>query len=278
MRNIPEIFDLLEREDDEKKQLKLFQDYKKLFTLIELVSFIIFIIFGVITLFDFIFFDKYDIFEYFKTAPFIITVISSVILISTPSVLKNYILKGQKLIKEIQIRNFKENFSKNFKSLKEFDLEAISKKYKIELDDLRTIFEDLLKEGIIKGEMIDNTFILADNFTICNPEQVNIQKFRKNIEEYVKPYRWLNIPKTAKYFRISEDIVRDEILKLIHEKKIVGFLDGDNLVRELSIISTDLSDLPECPFCDNKVLEHSKYCSTCGKQIDFDKITNNENP
>lgn len=278
MSRIPEIFDLLEREEDDKKQLKMFQDYKKLFTVIELASFFIFIIFGVITLIDFIFFDKYDIFEYFKTAPFIITVISAITLIATPSVLKNYIIKGQKLVKEIKIKNFKDNFQKNFKNTKEFDLESISKKYKIELGDLKSIFEDLLKEGIIKGEMFDNTFILSDNFVICNPEEINTQKFKNNIEEYVKPYRWLNIPKTAKYFRISEDLVRKEIMNLIQEKKIIGFLDGDNLVRELSIISTDLSDLPECPFCDSKVLEHSKYCSSCGKQIDFDKITDEENP
>jgi hypothetical protein len=263
---------LLEREDDEKKQLKMFQDYKKYFTLIEGISFLFFIIFGIITLIDFIFYDKYEIFEFFQTAPFIITVISGTILLSTPSVFKFYILKGQKLLKEIRIRNFKDNFSKNFKNAKEIDLDEISKKYKIDMEELKKIFEDLLKEGVIKGEMYGNSFVLALNFVISSPDQLNIQKFKQNIEEYVKPYRWLNIPKTAKYFKLPVEVVREEILNLIHDKKILGFLDGDNLVRELSIISTDLSDLPECPFCDNKVLGHSKYCSTCGKQIDFDKI------
>ncbi|MCP4760596.1 MAG: hypothetical protein GY870_02370 [archaeon] len=94
----------------------------------------------------------------------------------------------------------------------------------------------------------------------------------ENIVEYVKPYRWLSIAKTAKHFEISIGIAQNEINKLIREKKIIGFLDGDNLVRELSVISVDFTDLPECLFCNNKVLSHSKYCSTCGKELNYDNI------
>jgi len=254
----------------EKDFERKYNRYKLIFTIIETVSFVMFLVSSIIAILDFIFTTKYEFFELFKTPQFIIMVTSGLVFLFTPKFIKYIAIKGRELIKKIRMEDFKLNFVKNFRDIKEFDLNEISRKFKIELNDLKEIFGQLMADGVIKGDFEGDKFILDEGFQIQTIEEANINKFKESIVEYVKPYRWLNIPKTAKYFQIPESVALQEIQKLIKEKKIVGFLDGENLVRELSLISADMTDFPECPFCENKVLPHSKFCSTCGKQIDFD--------
>jgi len=209
----------------------------------------------------------------FKTPQFITMLVSGIGFLSAPNLTKYLAIKGQELIKSLKINDFKLNFVKNFRGTKIFDLNEISIQFKIDKKTLKEIFTELMADGMIKGVFTSEKFILDDDFEIETLEERNLKKFKATIIEYVKPYRWLNIPKLAKYFNIPEPIARDEIHNLIRQKKIVGFLDGDNLIRELSLISIDLSDYPECPYCNNKVIPHSKFCSICGKQIDYDIIS-----
>ena len=274
---ITETFDLIDSTQNNDQQLKDFRKYKLYFTIIESISFLAFLICGIITLIDFAFIDKYEMIEFFKTPNFIIMIISFIIFLITPKFIKFLGLKGQKIILDLKIQSFKDKFTKQYKDYEKFDLAEIGKENGITSEQMKKIFEDFLSIGLIKGELVGNSFVLAENFQIRSIEEANFKKFKENIVEYIKPYRWLSIPKTAKYFHVPYRLALGEIERLIGERKLLGFLDGENLVRELSILSLELSDLPECPVCDNKVLSSSKYCSTCGKQINFDRIMSDLN-
>lgn len=273
MKIIPDIFDLIDPEKSEKEQLKQFSRYRKQFILLEAVSFIAFLSAGIITLIDFIFVEKFEIFEFFQTPQFYLTVISGIIFFIGPSLLKWLYLRGRDLISEIRIDAFKNNFVRMYRGYSEFDLKELSEKHNIDYDDMKDIFEDLIADGVIKGNLRGQHFELNPNFQIRSVEEANVEKFKENIIDYIKPYRWLSVTKTAKYFGVPEEIARSYIVKLLEDGAVKGFLDGDSLVRELSVISADLSDLPECPYCDSKVLAHSRYCSNCGKEINFDDLT-----
>ncbi|MHA1819633.1 MAG: hypothetical protein ACTSU2_02985 [Promethearchaeota archaeon] len=270
-----DIYDIIEsgRESrDAEEQDRLYDKYKKIFIMADTIFFSIFIISGVITLIKFIFITKYAFFEFFNTPYFIIMIISGLGFIITPYYIKFMALKGEELKDQLRINKFKSNFIKTFNKVKEFDLTEISREYKIKEDTLRKIFEELLTKGTIKGELVGNTFKVAEGFKIQPLEEQNKERFINQVAEYVKPYRWINIGKLARYFKVPVEFALEEVRKQLNEHKITGFLDGENLVRELSMIAVDFTDLPECPYCNNKVLPHSRYCSTCGKKIDFDVI------
>lgn len=254
-----------------------FQSYKRLkliFILVESISFLILIISGVITLIDLIFYEKYFIFELFKTVSFNTMVISAIIFFFGPFILKFIILSGEKFVQEIRLSKFKSDFVEKMKDVREFDLEKISKDYDVTIETIRKLFEEYVKTGILRGKLEGNVFVLDTDFEIKPLYEKNLEIFEKSIVDYVKPFRWLNIPKTAKNFDIKEADAAAIMSRLVKDGKIKGFIDGNNLIREMGLISVDLSDLPECPHCDSKVLSNSKYCSNCGKKIDFDKILN----
>jgi hypothetical protein len=183
--------------------MREFSKYKTYYTVIELSAFLLLVIFGIISLVNFFSYPVYEIFEFFQTPSFIITIISAIIFLVAPSFIKILATKGAELMSEMRIRSFKSDFFKNFKEFTEFDFEEISQNYKIKITSLQKIFEDFLAKGFLKGELLGSKFYLAPNFKLVSFEEGSIQIFQENIIDYVKPYRWLNIPKTAKYFHIS---------------------------------------------------------------------------
>ena len=241
--------------------------YKLIFTVVESCVFVIFIVSAIFSIIDFVFYDKYQIFEFFNTLSFRIALIFGILFIILPQI-SSYIIKlSEEVINNYKKSKFKSEFISETKGKTEVNVLELSKKYELNTLTIKKELEKFISEGILKGELKEDTFMIDKKFGVMDVQERRMKFMKENLKKFISPYKWIVINDISKKFKVPKYIVKEYLEKEILEGKINGFIDGDALIRELSALKYNKKDVFECPYCNGDNLIGSKYCATCGREL-----------
>lgn len=173
-----------------------------------------------------------------------------------------------------RMRNLETKLLQILELTRKVSITACAKEFNIDRDDIKVKLENLMQKGIIRGLITkqgdEEIYELTPDFNIQTDHDRLFQYFRSNITSYLKAYKWIPLEKIAKTFELTLPEVEKELQKLISEKKLKGYIDGNNFVHQLEALF-DLNiareDLESCPFCNGTNLPNATYCCHCGKNL-----------
>ena len=224
-------------------------NYKLFISLLEGIIFVLLFITSIITIFDILSTEGMtyiDIFNLWSLRIAIITFVSFLIL---PYLLIYLKKMGDKAFIKYNQQRFKSKFFGELKVSKEKEINALSlsKKYDVNFAYVKNYLRDLISQGLLKGEMKDDNFLIAQDFKIMDVKEKRIEFMKENIGRYISPHRWIKFKDIATNFKIPKDVVLLYMKKLINEGVIRGYIEGDTFIRDLS-----LPKEIECPHCKQK--------------------------
>ncbi len=234
----------------------------------EIASFFIFFIFLVITIITGLQYEIYDIVDFLATPQFLTTLVSGLIFLLLPFItvyLQRQIENVDKVIRE---KRFEKEILSLFQRKTQLNIINTCAKYDLEEPFVRRVLEKKLEQGELAGKIQKGTFYLKEDFEVLPEKERRVRVLERNLLKFIQPYKFVTIAKIGKNFKVPIPVVEEVAKRLIQEHKIHGFIDGDILVRDASALALDLANLPQCPFCEARVLENSVYCSACGKHIE----------
>ena len=120
---------------------------------------------------------------------------------------------------------------KKFESLYWVSLEEISQFFKMREEEIRDKINLLIDKGKIFAE------ISADGLFFIN-------KFKKDLINYIKDYYEVSFEKLAEFFNINEDFIEKIVKKLVLNKEIEAKLHSDCITLQKS----DFEPI-KCPNC-----------------------------
>jgi hypothetical protein len=173
-----------------------------------------------------------------------------------------------------RMRNLEIKLLQMLEATRQISISACSKEFKIDIDDIKVKLENLMHKGVIRGLITkknnEEIYELTPDFNIQTEHERHYQNFRTNIEPFLKAYKWIPLDKIAKIFELSLPEVETELQQLIGNKKLQGYIDGNNFVHQLEALldlNSTREDLEPCPFCNGNNLPNAMYCSRCGKNL-----------
>jgi hypothetical protein len=147
------------------------------------------------------------------------------------------------------------------------DVDFMAAQFQLTEADVEAALDHLMESGDIRGTLAGGIFTLQADFEVMDERTRRLEAMKKGFMAFIQPYRFVSLKKIADNFKVPVSDIESQAQALIANKTIRGFIDGGNLVREIASIALDFTDLPTCPYCDNRILENSIFCSTCGKEI-----------
>ncbi|MHA1733286.1 MAG: PCI domain-containing protein [Promethearchaeota archaeon] len=234
----------------------------------EVVSFFTFFIFLVISVVTGLRYEIYDVVDYLTTPQFITMVVSGLVFLLLPYIAVFLQLQVEKVDKTVREKRFAGVVLNLISEKGQLNLQNTCAKYNLDEPFVRGLLEDMVERGEVAGRVDRGVFYLKDGFQILPEKERRVKSLERNLVKFISPYKFVGLAKIGKNFKLPTSVVEKVVHKMILDGKVHGFLDGNVLVRDASALALDLADLPECPFCGGKVLEDSRYCSTCGKEIE----------
>ena len=228
---------------DNKKNYKLF------ISIIEGTLFVLLFITSILTIFDIISTEGITYIEIVNLWTLRVAIISFILFLFLPYLLIYFKKIGDKSYVKYNQHRFKNKFFEELKELKvnEINVLSLSRKYDVNFVYVKNYLRDQISQGLLKGEMKDDIFYIADDFKIMDIKEKRIEFMKENIGRYISPHRWIKIKDIANNFKIPRDIVIRYMKKLINNGVIRGYIEGDTFIRDLS-----LPKEIECPHCNKK--------------------------
>ncbi len=235
----------------------------------ETASFIGFLVGFILCLLALTRYTWYNIVDFITLPEFAVMIVFLVIFLTLPVIARIAVYQIKKVEIKVRMEQLSQEILAQLREKRQIDVDLLAARFQVNESDVESQLDHLVETGDIRGTYSGGTFTLQAGFEVLDERTRRLQMMKKNFLTFVQPYRFISLKKIAANFKVSIKDVEDYARELITSSKIRGFIDGEsaNLVREISSIALDFTDLPECPYCDNKVLENARYCSTCGKPI-----------
>lgn len=243
---------------------------------LEALAFGIFLVSAILTIVELLTLDWYYIVDFLVSPLFLTTLITGIIFLILPALSVYFRFHLERVDKRVREKRFAANLLKMLRRSPRLNILNACAKYDVAEPVVRQEIERRVEKGELAGEIRKGVFVLKPGFEIMSKRERRVHSLRANLTKYIQPYRSVGLDKIAKAFKVPLSVVEHVVKEALREHKIRGFLDEYTLYREISSIALDFTDLPECPYCDNKVLDNAIYCSTCGRKIAGDDTTPGE--
>ncbi len=235
----------------------------------ETASFIGFLVGFVLCLLALTQYTWYNIVDFVTLPEFAVMAVFLVIFLALPVIARLAVYQVNKVEIKVRMEQLLQEILEQLREKRQIDIDHLAARFQVNESDVESTLDHLVESGDLRGTISAGTFTLQAGFEVLEERTRRLQAMKKNFLAFVQPYRFISLKKIAANFKVPVKDAEDYARELIVTNKIRGFIDGEsaNLVREISSIALDFTDLPECPYCDNKVLENARFCSTCGKLI-----------
>ncbi len=241
-------------------------------TALELIALVIFLWNLVHLIFRIAREDFLEFSEIIFSQEMLLIVISVLLILAAPYLVSFALAQSKKGFSLYFQRKLKEDLLDIARDQREIDLDFLVSDYHLDMQEIESILEDFVVDGLLKGKIVREgsavRFRIPETFEIKDPQAQKIEKFVKNIESYVHAYNRIPIPKIAASFDLDREVVEDFLRDLIENRKIIGYIDGNILIREMAPNIRAFSDLIQCPHCNDENLAASKFCAFCGEKIE----------
>ncbi len=241
--------------------------YKVIFTAIESCIFVVFLMFSIFSIIDFIFYDKYRIFDFFNTLSFRIAIVAFILFILMPQITPYLITLSEKVIEKYKQSRFRSEFISATKGKSEINIMELSQQYDLSTIRLKKELKNFIAEGMIKGELKEEVFIIDEKFGVMDVHERRMKFMKENLKKFLSAYSIISLNDISKRFKVPKVIVKEFIEKSIANDDIKAFIEGENLIRELSVLKYNKKNVFQCPHCEGECLIGSKFCSSCGKEL-----------
>ena len=199
------------------------------------------------------------------------------VVIFAPSILAYASAQSAKFINKFLEEKFRTQFFVSEGNKPAYNLLDLSIRYKVPEARIKEIMESFVSEGLLKGRFEGSEdseeFVVDRDFEVKSIDEKRKEIFEAEILDYLKPYKVISLQKIAHSFKLDVFYVEKQIQEKIRDKKIIGFIDNDNLFRDLGALMREFSEMDSCKSCYNKILKGSDFCSFCGKPTSNDSIS-----
>lgn len=234
-----------------KEKFKELQDIQ-LISLIEGILLITFLITAIITIFDLFSLEIYSVKTIFRLWSLRTSFILCILFFSMPY-LVTYLLKLGKKIKAKYARTeFKKNFFREIEGKLEIDILRLSNKYDINLLFIKNYLRDLISQGLLKGELVDNIFEINEDFEIKSQKEKRMEFFKKNLGKYLTAHRRISLNTLSENFQIPKNIIKRYMVDLLNKGILKGYFDKNLYIRDISK-PVLLPDKVQCPHCKEDI-------------------------
>jgi len=231
--------------------------YKYVISIIEGIIFVLLIIFSLLTIFDLISVDFVEFNEIFNLWSLRIAIISFIFFFSLPYLLVYFKKIGEKALVSYNQKRFKSKFYNQLRENKntiDFNILNIAQKYDVNLLYVKNYLRDQISQGLLKGELKGDIFYIKEDFKVMDIKERRIVFMKENFGRFIAPHRSIRLKEISANFKVPKDVVKIYIKKLINEKALNGYIQGDTFIRDLSLPEPEL--LPEeieCPHCGKEI-------------------------
>ncbi len=235
----------------------------------ETASFIGFLVGFILCLLALTQYTWYNIIDFIALPEFALMLVFLVIFLALPVIARIAVYQINRVEATVRKEQITQEILTQLREKRQVDVDLLAARFQMSETDVESTLDHLVETGDIRGTLSAGTFTLQSGFEVLDERTRRLQAMKKGFLAFIQPYRFISLKKIAANFKVPVKDAEDYARELITTSKIRGFIDGEsaNLVREISSIALDFTDLPECPYCDNKVLENARFCSTCGKPI-----------
>ncbi len=210
----------------------------------------------------------YDIVDFVTLPEFAVMLVFLAIFLTLPVIARLAVYQVNRVEANVRKEQLTQAILDQLREKRQVDIDLLAAQFQVNESDVETILDRMVEAGDIRGTLSAGTFTLQAGFEVLDERTRRLQAMKKGFLAFIQPYRFISLKKIAINFKVPVKDAEDFARELITTHKIRGFLDGEStLVREISSIALDFTDLPECPFCNQKILENARFCSTCGKPI-----------
>ena len=233
----------------------------------ETVSFIGFLVGFILCLIALTQLTWYNIVDFITLPEFIVMVTFLAIFLLLPVIARIAVYQINRVEFAVRKEQLTQEILNQLRGNRRADVDFLTAQFQLTEADVETTLDRLIESGDIRGTLAGGIFTLKEGFEVLDERTRRLEAMKKGFMAFIQPYRFISLQKIADNFKVPVSDIEKNAHELIASKEIRGFIDGGNLVREISSIALDFTDLPTCPYCDNRILENSLYCSTCGQPI-----------
>ncbi len=211
----------------------------------------------------------YNIVDFVTLPEFAVMTVFLILFLALPVIARIAVYQINRVESKVRMEQLSQEILAQLREKRQIDIDLLAARFQVNESDVESTLDHFVESGDIRGTLSAGTFTLKAGFEVLDERTRRMQVMKKNFLTFIQPYRFISLKKIAANFKVPLKDAEEYARELISTSKIRGFIDGEsaNLVREISSIALDFTDLPECPYCDNKVLENARFCSTCGKPI-----------
>jgi len=224
------------------------QKTKFMISIIEGIIFIVLIISSLFAIFEIISTDFIDYADVFGLLSLKVAITSIILFVALPYLIVYFKSIGERAVIKYNQKKFKSKFFDEIKEnrSKEINILNFARKYDVNLIYVKNYLRDQISEGLLKGELKGDVFLIKEDFKIMDIKERRIEFMKQNIGRFISPHRSIKIREISSNFKVPRTITMLYIKKLINEEVLRGYLVGETFIRDLS--------LPEnCPHCNKRI-------------------------
>jgi hypothetical protein len=224
----------------DNKSFHLHFQYKLLSILCEIGFFFLTLLYG-IRLISYsltgIYLNLYDV---WISADFYLFLFGLIGLICFPWVVK-LIRKGILTLRNyINSKNFRDRFFADYRGVKVLDIEELTQKYNISMEEVDRFFEQAIQKDLLRGAFErqhgKRVFVVPSDFEILPIKERPLYNLDQNLIRYLEAYKSIAIEKLAIDFKVTIEQVEKAIDALIEDGYIVGVIKDGTFIKDLATL------------------------------------------
>ncbi|MGV9173524.1 MAG: hypothetical protein ACOC44_00565 [Promethearchaeia archaeon] len=234
-----------------KEKLKELKDIQ-LISLVEGALLVSFLICSIITIFELLSLELYSFKTIFGLWSLRISFILFVLFFSMPYLVIYLLRFGKKIKGKYARTEFKKDFFKEIEGKSKIDILTLSKKYHINLLFIKNYLRDLISQGLLKGELVDNIFEINEDFEIKSMKEKRMKFFKENLGKYLTAHRRITLNTLSENFKIPKKVIKQYMVNLLNKGVLKGYFDKNVYIRDISK-PVLLHEKLTCPHCKKEI-------------------------